>query len=282
MTLQYQTQRVAVFIDTANLYHTTKYVYKARAAFSPILETAIQGRSLIRAIAYTISTEGNEEKGFIDNLISLGIEIKSKELIKYRNGDTKGDWDIGIAVDAIAIAPHVDVIVLITGDGDFAPLVKHLKSMGVFVEAVTFEQSMSQLLVDVVDKMVNLSLDPEKYLLPVYGKKIKYSAQKIKSPQDTIVEEIREKEYTREQAPHAEIRPQHPSGTRKQSPQKKQSPEKQQNPVHTLTYIEPTTTEPITTKLKVTQAGEGKSKDQTEGEKPKAKKKYRYYSKKAN
>jgi uncharacterized LabA/DUF88 family protein len=193
MSITYSSQRVAIFIDTANLYHTTKHVYHARAAFAPIIETIIRGRSLVRSLAYTISTETGDEKNFIESLQSLGIEIHSKELIKYKNGDTKGDWDVGITVDAIAIAPHVDVVVLVTGDGDFAPLVKHLKSLGVRVEAASFEQSMSQLLLDVVDGFINLSESPEQYLIPVYGKKIKFVSSKSKKPEDAIMQEIGER-----------------------------------------------------------------------------------------
>jgi uncharacterized LabA/DUF88 family protein len=198
MNISYSAQRVAVLIDTANLYHTTKHVYHTRAAFAPIIERALCGRTAVRVIAYTINTETAEEKPFIESLENIGIEIKSKELITYKNGDTKGDWDVGIAVDALNLASHIDVLVLISGDGDFAPLVKQLQSTGVRVEAVGFEQSMSQLLLDVVDCVVNLSIDAHNYLihsnykLPPMGKARPMLNVKHKTPADAVLAEIDE------------------------------------------------------------------------------------------
>ena len=112
-------QRVAVFIDTANMYHSAKNIFNARVNFKNVLSDAVGDRQLIRAIAYVITTKGGEEKPFLDALATIGIEMKSKELQEFAGGSKKGDWDVGISVDAIRIGMGVDAIVLISGDGDF-------------------------------------------------------------------------------------------------------------------------------------------------------------------
>src|SRR3972149_7807426 len=103
--IKHKNQRVSVFIDVQNLYHSAKHLYKARVNFKEVVKTAVAGRSLVRAIAYVISTESGEEKGFFDALTKLGIETKQKELQGFFVGAKKADWDVGIAVDAVRLPP---------------------------------------------------------------------------------------------------------------------------------------------------------------------------------
>ena len=121
-------QRVGVFIDTANLYHSAKNIYGSRVNFGNVLKDAVAGRTLVRAIAYVISTEAGDEKSFFEALTKLGIETKTKDLQIFYGGAKKGDWDVGIAVDAIKLASKLDVIVIASGDGDLIPLVEYLKA----------------------------------------------------------------------------------------------------------------------------------------------------------
>ncbi len=158
-------QRVAVFIDTANLYHSAKNLYGARVNFKEVLKEAISQRSFIRALAYVIRTKTGEEKSFIEALRKIGIEIREKELQEYSGGFKKGDWDVGITVDAIRIAPSVDVIVLVSGDGDFLQLVEYLKNQGKRVEVMAFGRTTSIKLKEIADEFVDLEENPEKYLL---------------------------------------------------------------------------------------------------------------------
>ena len=150
-------QRVAILIDTANLYHTAKFVYRSKVHFESLVQSVSKGRSITRAIAYTITSDSETENAFLDTLSSVGIEVRTKPLITYRSGTQKADWDVGITVDAIALANHVDVIIIVSGDGDFAPLMRHLRALGVRTEAAAFDQSVSQLLLDVVDHYHELS-----------------------------------------------------------------------------------------------------------------------------
>ena len=123
-------QRVAIFIDVQNLYHSAKNLYQARVNFREILRTAVAGRKLIRVFAYVVRTKTGEEKPFFDALVNLGIETRVKDLQEYYGGLKKADWDVGIAVDAIKTSDAVDVIVLVSGDGDYVPLVDYLKNHG--------------------------------------------------------------------------------------------------------------------------------------------------------
>lgn len=158
-------QRVGVFIDTQNLYHSARNLYKARVNFGAVLKEAVAGRKLVRAVAYVITSEGGEEKNFFEALAKLGIETKTKDLQVYYGGFKKGDWDVGLAVDAIKFAPKLDAVVLVAGDGDYVPMIEYIQSMGTQVEAISFGKSTSGKLREAVDDFIDLSLNPRKYLI---------------------------------------------------------------------------------------------------------------------
>lgn len=166
--IKHRQQRVGVFIDTQNVYHSAKNLYGTNVNFGAVLKEAVGGRQLIRAIAYVITTEGGEEKGFLEALEKLGIEARSKPLQIFYGGAKKGDWDVGMAVDAIRLAPKLDAVVLVSGDGDFVPLVEYLKTM-TQVEAISFGKSTSSRLREVVDDFIDLSDDPRPYLIGYRG-----------------------------------------------------------------------------------------------------------------
>ncbi len=158
-------QRVAVFIDTANMYHSAKNIFNSRLNFKNVLDDAVEGRHLIRAIAYVITTKTGEEKPFLDALTNIGIEMKSKELQEFAGGSKKGDWDVGLSVDAIRIGLGVDAIVIVSGDGDFLTLVEYLQNQGKQVEIMAFHESASSKLVEKADGFVDLSVDTDRYLI---------------------------------------------------------------------------------------------------------------------
>ena len=164
--IKHKEQRVGVFIDTANLYHSAKNLYKRKVNFGAVLKDAVAGRKLVRATAYVITSEGGEEKNFFDALTKLGIETKTKELQIFAGGNKKGDWDVGITIDAVKMAPRLDAVVLVAGDGDFVPLVEYLQStFGVQVEVVSFGKSSSMKLKEQADDFLDLSANPRKYLI---------------------------------------------------------------------------------------------------------------------
>ena len=159
-------QKVGVFVDAQNMYHSAKNLYKSRVNFAEILQQAIGGRQLIRAFAYAIKTEGGEEKAFLEALQKAGFELKVKDLQIFPGGLKKGDWDVGIAIDAVILADKIDVAVLVEGDGDFIPLVEYLKTnKGVKVEVIAFERSASAKLIQIADKFYDLGEDPNRFLI---------------------------------------------------------------------------------------------------------------------
>ncbi len=168
--IKHKNQRVGIFIDTQNLYHSAKNLYKARVNFGQVVKDALAGRQLIRAVAYVITTESGEEKSFFEALGKVGIETKTKNLQIFSGGAKKADWDVGLAVDAIQLAPKLDTVVIVSGDGDFIPLLEYLRiNEGCQVEVVAFGKSSSSKLIETADDFINLDDNPRKYLMN-YGR----------------------------------------------------------------------------------------------------------------
>lgn len=165
MVIKHSGQRVAVFIDVQNLYHSARNIYGARANFREILKAAVSQRSLIRAFAYVVRTKTGEEKPFFEALLKLGIETRVRDLQEFFGGLKKADWDVGITVDAIRISTSVDVIVLASGDGDFVQLIEYLRNQGKRTEVIAFGKSASLKLKESVDEFIDLGQSPEKFLL---------------------------------------------------------------------------------------------------------------------
>lgn len=153
-------------MDIQNMYYSAKVLYKKKVNFKEILKSAVDGRKLIRAIAYGIKTIEGLEKNFFDALQKSGFEVRTKDLQIFPGGAKKGDWDVGITVDAIKLASHLDAVVLITGDGDYLPLVQYLQNtMGCRVEVIAFSESASGKLIEAADDFINLSENKRKYLI---------------------------------------------------------------------------------------------------------------------
>lgn len=164
--IKHPDQRVGVFIDTQNLYHSAKNLYGARVNFEAILNESVADRALIRALAYVITTESGEESGFLDALENMGIEIKQKDLQIFAGGAKKADWDVGLAMDTIKMAPKLDAIVIAAGDGDFIPLVEYLQNNhGCQVEIISFGRSSSSRLIEIADDFIDMDEDPDVFLM---------------------------------------------------------------------------------------------------------------------
>ncbi len=165
MAIKHIGQRVGVLIDVQNLYHSAKNLYGARVNFREILKLAVSQRNLIRAFAYVVRTKTGEEKPFFDALTKLGIETRIRDLQEYYGGLKKADWDVGLSIDAVRIAPSVDAVVLASGDGDFVQLTEYLKNQGKRVEVIAFGRSTSSHLKEVADEFIDLGQNTAKYLL---------------------------------------------------------------------------------------------------------------------
>ena len=168
--IKHKEQRVGIFIDTQNLYHSSKNLYNAKVNFGQIVKDALAGRRLVRAVAYVITTESGEEKSFFEALEKVGIETKTKNLQIFAGGAKKADWDVGLAVDAIKLAPKLDTVIIISGDGDFIPLVEYLQiNEGCQVEVIAFGKSASAKLKEAADDFIDLDQNARKYLMGFGG-----------------------------------------------------------------------------------------------------------------
>lgn len=163
--LKHKEQRVGVFVDVSNMYHSSRHLYKRKVNFKEVLKTAVAGRKLIRAIAYVIKAETELEQSFFEALGKSGFEVKMKGLQVFFGGQKKGDWDVGITVDMIKMGPKLDAMVLVSGDGDFHPLLEYLKSLGHRVELIAFGRSASKRLIEEADDFVDLDSEARKYLI---------------------------------------------------------------------------------------------------------------------
>jgi uncharacterized LabA/DUF88 family protein len=168
--IKHKAQRVAILIDTQNLYHSAKNLYKSKVNFANVVKAALGDRQLIRALSYVVNTETGEETPFFEALTKVGIEIKTKDLQIFFGGAKKADWDVGLAIDAIKLAHKVDAIVLATGDGDFIPLVEYVKSQGCQVEVISFGRSSSGRLREVVDDFIDMDENPHEFLIGYKGR----------------------------------------------------------------------------------------------------------------
>jgi uncharacterized LabA/DUF88 family protein len=159
------TQRVAVLADSQNLYHTAHSLYSRNVDYTALLDSAVQDRELVRAIAYVIRADSPNEEDFFDALRDIGFEAKIKDIKTFGDGSKKADWDVGISLDAVTLATHVDALVLCSGDGDFSRLCSHLRHEGVRVEVFGFGSSTAEELREAADSFVDMSENEDRYLL---------------------------------------------------------------------------------------------------------------------
>jgi uncharacterized LabA/DUF88 family protein len=163
---KFSEQRVGMLVDVQNMYYSARILYGKKANFKNILFSGAGDRKLIRAIAYGITTvEGMEEK-FFEALEKAGFEVKTKDLQIFPDGAKKGDWDVGLAIDAVKMSQNLDAVILVSGDGDYIPLVEYIQNTtGCRVELMAFKESASAKLIEKVDDYVDLSADKKKFLI---------------------------------------------------------------------------------------------------------------------
>lgn len=167
--MKHPEQRVGVFVDVQNMYHSAKNLYNSRVNFKEVLKEAVTGRKLVSAIAYVITSPTKEEALFFEALNKSGFKIKTKDLQIFPGGAKKADWDVGLAMDAIKISPRLDVVVLVSGDGDYVPLVEYLQNHGLQVEVIAFAESSSRSLMETADDFTDLSKDKRRFLMKIKG-----------------------------------------------------------------------------------------------------------------
>jgi len=162
---QHKEQKVAVFVDVQNMYYSAKNLFKAKVNYTNVLKEAVSDRKLIRAFAYVIKADVGAEKDFFEALSKIGFEVKSKDLQVFLGGAKKGDWDVGLCMDAVRMMPKMDVMVLISGDGDYEDLLDYARSQGVRTEVIAFGKTTSSKLLEEADEVLDMSEDPKKFLI---------------------------------------------------------------------------------------------------------------------
>lgn len=205
-------QRVGIFVDVSNLYHSAKNLYQGRVNYAELIKYLVGGRQLIRALAYVVRSEGVEpqqprghmrmaekdqaaavslapasasaysngdgngnggtssEASFFEALEKAGLELRMKDLQIYAGGLKKGDWDVGLTVDVIRMMESLDVIILVTGDGDYIPLINYVKwGGGRVVEVAAFRRSASSKIVEAADEFINIETVPRAIMKPRYA-----------------------------------------------------------------------------------------------------------------
>jgi len=172
MIVQHKNQRVGVFVDVQNLYYSAKSLYGKKINFKNIMKAAVANRQLIRAVAYVITTDERDKQHFYEGLEKIGFELQAKPMQVFTGGAKKGDWDIGIAMDIIRLSSKLDVIVLVSGDGDFRDLLEYCQALGCKTEVIAFGKSCSSKLREVAQGLVDMDKQQKEFLLgpmPVSG-----------------------------------------------------------------------------------------------------------------
>lgn len=154
-------QRVAILVDGSNIYKSSKEK-GVKVDYSKVLER-LNDRHLVRAIFYHPEDGTSKEACFLKRIRSMGFEVRTKELRRYPDGKVKADMDLDIAIDAVSLADKVDVICLLSGDGDYVPLINYLKGRGVRTEAMAFKRNTSRELKSAVDGFFPITPDLFRY-----------------------------------------------------------------------------------------------------------------------
>ncbi|MBU6141770.1 NYN domain-containing protein [Patescibacteria group bacterium] len=183
LSVKRKDQRVGIFVDIQNLYHSAKNLYHARVNYKELMKELVADRNLVGAYAYVVKSETAEgEAAFFDALEKAGLQLRSKDLQIFAGGQKKADWDVGMAVDAIRMCEPLDVVILVTGDGDFIPLVEYLRvGKGKTVEVAAFGRSASGKIKEVADEFIDIEKLPRVILRT---QRRHYRDRQQKEPQD--------------------------------------------------------------------------------------------------
>jgi len=122
-------EKIAIFVDVQNIYYTTRQHYHQQFNYKAFWTKATANKEVVAAYAYAIDKGDTKQRSFQNALKHIGFEVKLKPYIQRKDGSAKGDWDVGITLDAIEIAASVDTIILLSGDGDFDLLLQKARTV---------------------------------------------------------------------------------------------------------------------------------------------------------
>lgn len=152
--------KVAIFVDTQNVYYTTRDAYRKNFDYNTFWAQATANREVTGAFCYAIDKGDQKQREFQNILRAIGFEVKLKPFIQRVDGSAKGDWDVGITLDAIEYAEKADVIVLVSGDGDFDLLAHKIRAVhGKKVEVYGVPQLTAASLINAASEFVPIKRD---------------------------------------------------------------------------------------------------------------------------
>jgi len=120
-------RKIAVFADVQNIYYTTRQAYGRQFDYQKLWDRVSAKGEIVSAFAYAIDRGDDKQRKFQNAIRDIGFTVKLKPYIQRRDGSSKGDWDVGIAIDVLELAREVDTVVLLSGDGDFDLLLKKIR-----------------------------------------------------------------------------------------------------------------------------------------------------------
>ncbi|MFM2478703.1 NYN domain-containing protein [Celerinatantimonas sp. MCCC 1A17872] len=120
-------QNILILVDVQNVYYTTRQTFAKNFNYNKFWAQVTHERHVVKAIAYAVDRGDKKQQEFQNILRAIGFDVKLKPFIQRSDGSAKGDWDVGITIDALEYCAQADVVVLVSGDGDFAILAEHLR-----------------------------------------------------------------------------------------------------------------------------------------------------------
>ena len=155
---------VSIFVDVQNVYYTVRQEYSRNFNYKFFWEEVTKERRVVSAIAYAVARGDEKQEGFQNILRNIGFEVKLKPYISRADGSSKGDWDVGIAIDVLDHAANSDIVVLVSGDGDFALLLNNVCSkFPIECEVYGVSSLTANALIKEASRFIPID---EKYLLP--------------------------------------------------------------------------------------------------------------------
>lgn len=142
-------KKIAVFVDVQNIYYTTRDAFGRQFDYRKLWQRINDEGEIVTANAYAIDRGDDRQKKFQDALEHIGFKVRLKPYIQRSDGSAKGDWDVGITIDIMEAASDVDVIILLSGDGDFDMLLDKVnKDYGVVTEVYGVPSLTARSLID--------------------------------------------------------------------------------------------------------------------------------------
>ncbi len=152
--------KIAIFVDVQNIFYTTRDAYQRQFNYRKFWEVVEKQGEIVSARAYAVQRIDTQQHKFQNALKHIGFDVILKPFIRRSDGTAKGDWDVGITIDVMEIAPTVDKVILLTGDGDFAILLDKIRqSYGVTTEVYGVKTLTAKGLIDAATRFHAIGLD---------------------------------------------------------------------------------------------------------------------------